>query len=144
MAKPARTAARAVWSKLNLPAAGPVVVLGAPAECGALLAALGDDRLRRALPRSGTVAYALAFATRRAELDARASRLVARAADDAILWFAYPKMTSTRYACDFNRDTGWDTLDAAGFEPVRQVALDADWSALRFRRTAHVRSRPAR
>jgi hypothetical protein len=29
-------------------------------------------------------------------------------------------------------------LRAGGFEPVRQVAIDADWSALRFRRRQHV------
>jgi hypothetical protein len=37
-------------------------------------------------------------------------------------------------ACDFNRDTGWAALGAAGFEPVRMVAIDEDWSAVRFRR----------
>ena len=31
-------------------------------------------------------------------------------------------------------------LGGAGFEPVRQVAIDEDWSALRFRRVAHVKS----
>ena len=29
---------------------------------------------------------------------------------------------------------------AAGFEPVRQVAIDEDWSALRFRRVEHVKT----
>jgi hypothetical protein len=31
-------------------------------------------------------------------------------------------------------------LGAAGFEPVRMVAIDEDWSALRFRRVAHIKS----
>jgi hypothetical protein len=59
---------------------------------------------------------------------------------DAIVWFAYPKGTSKRYTCDFNRDTGWDVLGRLGFEPVRQVALDEDWSALRFRRAEFIQS----
>jgi hypothetical protein len=59
---------------------------------------------------------------------------------------AYPKGSSKAYRCEFNRDTGWQALGAAGFEPVRQVSIDADWSALRFRRVARIASltrRPA-
>jgi hypothetical protein len=39
------------------------------------------------------------------------------------------------------RRTGWQALSDAGFRPVRQVAIDADWSALRFRRKEFVKSR---
>jgi len=45
-----------------------------------------------------------------------------------------------RYQCEFNRDTGWATLGAAGYEPVRQVAIDEDWSALRFRKTEFIKA----
>ena len=48
------------------------------------------------------------------------------------LWFAYPKKSGAR-ASDISRDTGWAPLLEAGLLPVTQVALDADWSALRFR-----------
>ena len=57
---------------------------------------------------------------------------------DPILWFAYPKASSRRYACDFNRDSGWDVLRGLGFDSVRQVAIDEDWSALRFRRVQYI------
>ena len=50
------------------------------------------------------------------------------------------KGSSKRYTCDFNRDTGWHVLGEAGFEPVRQVAIDEDWSALRFRRVEFIKS----
>jgi hypothetical protein len=66
-------------------------------------------------------------------------KLIARkAAGDAVLWFAYPKGTSKRHASEINRDTGWDSLKSADFETVRLVAIDQDWSALRFRRAAYV------
>ena len=48
------------------------------------------------------------------------------------LWFAYPKGSSKKFHCEFNRDTGWSVLRGLGFDTVRQVAIDADWSALRF------------
>jgi hypothetical protein len=59
---------------------------------------------------------------------------------DALLWFAYPKGTSKKYTCDFNRDTGWQIVGDHGFEGVRQVAIDEDWSALRFRRTKFIKT----
>lgn len=49
-----------------------------------------------------------------------------------------PKASFKTYTCQFNRDTGWDGMGAAGSEPVRQVAIDADWSALRFRRAQYI------
>jgi len=52
---------------------------------------------------------------------------------DALLWFCYPKGSSKKYKCDFNRDNGWQALGELGFEPVRMVAIDEDWSALRFK-----------
>jgi hypothetical protein len=50
------------------------------------------------------------------------------------LWFAYPKGTSKKCTCDFNRDDGWDAVRESGFDSVRQIAIDEDSSALRFRR----------
>ena len=40
-----------------------------------------------------------------------------------------------------NRDNGWDILRTAGYETVRAVAIDDDWSALRFRKTECIKSR---
>jgi hypothetical protein len=57
-----------------------------------------------------------------------------------VIWFAYPKGSSKRYSCEFNRDSGWNVIRAAGFESVRMVAIDEDWSALRFRRLEYVKA----
>jgi hypothetical protein len=62
------------------------------------------------------------------------------ALNDAVLWIAYPKGTSKKYRCEFNRDSGWTLLAAAGFEGVRMIAIDDDWSAIRFRRAEFVKS----
>lgn len=71
--------------------------------------------------------------SQRAELHRLSKVLAAKAPGDALLWFAYPKGTSKKYMCDFNRDDGWDVLRKSGFDSVRQIAIDEDWSALRFR-----------
>jgi hypothetical protein len=129
-----------VFRKLNLKDQPEIVVLDAPASFEPELAALQGVTVHRAAPPGRPVRFALAFATTQAELDAAAAALLAGAEGDAVIWFAYPKASSKRYRCDFNRDTGWAALGAAGFEGVRQVAIDEDWSALRFRRVEHIRT----
>jgi hypothetical protein len=123
-----------IFTKLNLKAQREILVLNAPPSFAAVLAGLQGVRIRRRVPRTTPVGFALAFVTRQAEVDALARSLPARAPGDALLWFAYPKGTSKNYRCEFNRDTGWQQLRRAGFDSVRQVAIDADWTALRFRR----------
>jgi hypothetical protein len=130
-----------VFQKLNLTEQAEILVLEAPESFEPALAALEDVRIVRSLGAAREVAFALAFVTRQAELDRVAEALVKKAAGDALLWFAYPKGTSRRYSCDFNRDTGFDVLRRLGFDSVRQVALDEDWSALRFRRAGLIKAR---
>jgi len=126
-----------VFDKLNLKDQAEVVVLQAPLSFEPELAWLSDRRVVRDVHEVGRVRFALAFAYMKAELDALSAALASKAEGDAILWFAYPKRTSKRYKADFDRDHGWEVLRAAGFEPVRQVAIDADWSALLFRSREH-------
>ena len=129
-----------VFRKPNLKDQDPVVVLYAPAEFEAELAALEGRRVVRDVGAVAAVAFALGFARDRTELDPLCAALAAKADGDATLWIAYPKKSSKRYRADFDRDRGWDVFGAAGFEPVRQVAIDEDWSALRFRRVEHVKT----
>jgi hypothetical protein len=86
------------------------------------------------------IAFSLAFVTKQKEVDAIAKTVARKAKGDAIVWFAYPKGTSKKYQCEFNRDNGWTALGAAGFEGVRMVAIDEDWSALRFRRVEFIQT----
>jgi hypothetical protein len=58
--------------------------------------------------------------------------------ENALVWLAYPK-GSTAAGHDVNRDTLSRALEPTGWTPVRQVALDDTWSALRFRPADKVR-----
>lgn len=69
-----------------------------------------------------------------------AEQVAKKAEGDAVVWFAYPKQSSKRYHCEFNRDTGWQALSDAGFEGVRQVSIDDDGSAIRFRRVEFIKA----
>jgi hypothetical protein len=67
------------------------------------------------------------------------TKLASKLAGDAVLWMCYPKKSSKNYHCDFNRDSGWEILGDYELEGVRIVAIDADWSALRFRKVAYIK-----
>jgi hypothetical protein len=130
-----------VFQKLNYRRQSPIRVLNAPPT---LLPVLEEMRplttILTTLTGAKDAPFVLAFATRKAEVDKLAPRIAKAAPGDAVIWIAYPKGTSKNYSCDFNRDNGWDQLGAQGFEPVRQVAIDADWTALRFRRAGFIKT----
>ncbi len=130
-----------LFEKLNLKAHQEIVVLHAPESFEPELAKLPVLTIHRHLESVAQIGFLLAFVTRKSEVDALAGPVASRAQGDATVWFAYPKGTSKKYKCDFNRDNGWDALQAAGFDTVRAVAIDEDWTALRFRRVEYIKSR---
>ena len=65
------------------------------------------------------------------ELRAKVAPAVAAARRDAITYIAYPK--AGQLGTDLNRDSLWTMLQGQGIKPVRQIAIDDVWSALRFR-----------
>jgi hypothetical protein len=128
-----------LFQKLNLKAQTEIVVFNAPPSFERELKKLGQVTVLRDPKKPRSVQFALAFATQQAELDRLSTALADASVGDAVLWFVYPKGTSKRYRCEFNRDTGWHVLRKAGFDTVRQVAIDEDWSALRFRRVEFIK-----
>ena len=130
-----------VFTKLNFKNQPEVYVLNAPdAFLPAVEAIRPLTNVRTSLGKTKEADFLIAFATKKSEVDAFAVQAAAAAAGDAIVWVAYPKGTSKRYRCDFNRDNGFDGFGANGFEPVRMVAIDEDWSALRFRRVEFIKT----
>jgi hypothetical protein len=129
----------AIFRKLNLKGDGAVHVVDAPTSFEPELAEVGaTNPVERSLEGVTDATFAMAFATKQHEVDAFADAVARATEGDAIVWIAYPKGSSKRYTCEFNRDSGWASMGAAGFEPVRQVAIDEDWSALRFRRVEYI------
>ncbi len=127
-----------LFKKLNLGTTQVVHVLNAPASFESELAALDGVQVKRSA--GANLGFALAFVTTLAEVERATAQLTRSAVEDATLWMVYPKATSKKYKCEFNRDAGWASLGHAGYEPVRQVAIDEDWSALRFRRAEHIKT----
>ncbi|MCX6261389.1 MAG: hypothetical protein NTY95_11260 [Bacteroidia bacterium] len=59
---------------------------------------------------------------------------------DGILWFCYPKKSSTKYSSEIDRDHGWKALNDLQFFGIRLVTIDDDWSAMRFRNIKYIKA----
>ena len=92
------------------------------------------------ISKAKQIEFVIVFATKQKEVDKAAEQIAKKAIDDAVIWFCYPKGTSKKYICEFNRDNGWSKLGELGYEPVRAVAIDEDWSALRFRKPENIKT----
>jgi hypothetical protein len=130
-----------VFKKLNFKAQTPILVRGAPASFASELSAMKADTEIHTVPKKGVkYPFVLAFGAMRADLEKAGAEVIGLLEGDAVCWFAYPKGTSTMYKSDVNRDTLWELLGKLGIRAVRQIAIDDDWSALRFRREQYVKS----
>jgi hypothetical protein len=130
-----------VFGKLNLKDHDEIVVLNAPASFEPELASLDGVRIRRSVGEAKVIAFSLAFVTRQKEVAAIAKGVAKKTDGDAIVWFAYPKKSSKRYTSEIGMGTdSWAALGEAGFEPVRMIAIDEDWTAVRFRRAGFIKT----
>ncbi|WP_100629785.1 hypothetical protein [Algoriphagus formosus] len=77
--------------------------------------------------------FLLGFALSEEEIRVLFDQMKPQLREDEIFWIAYPKKSSKRYQVSINRDKGWKALGDQGYEGVRQVSINEDWSALRWR-----------
>ena len=131
----------AIFKKLNYKDQDKIYVVNAPKSFDK---ETDEMQITAALKTSIGVAkeveFFLAFVTKQKEVDDLVKKVAPLIKGDGLLWFAYPKGSSKKYKCEFNRDNGWNELGKQGFEPVRMVAIDEDWSALRFRKAENIKT----
>lgn len=117
--------------KLQLKAGQRLVILNVPEGYQErLTGALTDVVISQ--PGAQPAEAVLLFAGTLAEAERLMSQGIAVVDRDGLLWVAYPK-GSSGVKTDINRDTLWRASESTGWRPVRQVALDEVWSAIRFR-----------
>ncbi|MBN9392515.1 MAG: hypothetical protein J0I20_31060 [Chloroflexi bacterium] len=108
-----------------------VLLLNAPAGYQALLGELPPGVILEETP-FGHYDLVQGFVKSKAEAETLWPGAVEAVRPGGVLWMSYPKKTSS-IKTDINRDSGWESLKAAGWDTVAAVALDDTWSALRFR-----------
>lgn len=131
----------AVFKKLNFKNQKTVVVLNAPQSFEANLDSIRDEAsVLYTWDGLDEIDFVLLFATKQTEIDETIPQIAPLLKGDALVWMCYPKGTSKKYKCDFNRDTGWQIMGNYDLEPVRMVAIDGDWSALRFKNVDNIKT----
>jgi hypothetical protein len=130
-----------IFKKLNFKDQKEILILNYPDSFKSDLEEMESlTKIRKQLRGVEEISFCLIFVMKKQGIDDVVPKIVDLLIDDAVLWFAYPKGTSKKYKCDFNRDTGWEILGEHGYEGVRMVAIDEDWSALRFRKAENIKT----
>ena len=80
-----------------------------------------------------TADVVLLFTPDRASFEAKLPGVVRKMTSAAILWVAYPKLSS-KLAGDLSRDIVHSLASGYGLDTVSQIAIDEDRSALRLKR----------
>ena len=88
---------------------------------------------------SSPLYYSLIFVQKQEELNSWIDTICPLTEGDAQVWFAYPKKSSKNYESEITRDSGWAKIGDYRMEPVKQVAVNEDWSALRFRKLDYIK-----
>ncbi|WP_028295738.1 hypothetical protein [Olivibacter sitiensis] len=129
-----------LFKKLNFKQQKEICILNPPAEFETELNAVKDyAAIKTNIDETNELEFVLAFVKTQTDIDTLTPLIDKKLKGDGIVWYAYPKGTSKKYKAAINRDNGWDILGKADFEPVRQVAIDEDWSALRFRKVEFIK-----
>jgi hypothetical protein len=133
------TEAASILKKLNFKDQGqPVLVINAPKSYGEIKAAFEGEVHQQA--ELEVYDFVQVFGTSNEELQSNAKKAVTYVKEDGLLWLCYPKKSSKVYkGSDCSRDTVTGMLSEEGYEPVRQIAIDDDWSALRFRKPEKIK-----
>jgi hypothetical protein len=122
---------KSVAQKLGLKQGKTLFVSHAPAGLGDMLGATPDGA-RVTETGKGPFPLILLFARDHAAMAKQLPLCKAKLESGGALWLAYAKGTSAK-ATDINRDSIRDYVVTIGFDTVAQIAIDADWSALRLK-----------
>lgn len=131
-----------VAKKLGLNPGMRAFIIAPPAGYLQLLARAADG-LTVSSRAEGKYSFMQIFAARLSELPEFARMLSKHAAPNALVWISYRKLTS-KLAGNLNRDVVREAMSGEGWRAVSIVAIDEDWSALRFRPAGQVGSRVKR
>lgn len=130
-----------IFKKLNFKDQQRIAVLHAPAEFEQAMKEMQElTQLDATINPNHTYEFVLAFVQSEADIEKVIANVHTQLAKDPVFWLAYPKKSSKKYKSTLHRDCGWKQVGALGFESVRQIAINEDWSALRFRDASFIKA----
>jgi hypothetical protein len=134
-----------ILSKLNFKGQQRIAVINAGEKFHLLLGKeLKDVQVDKEIDPRFPYEFMILFVKLVDEVEVLAPKALHNLTSDGVLWFAFPKKRSRKISSDIDRDHGWETIIDRGFDKVRLVAIDDEWSALRFRNVRFIRSNNGR
>lgn len=71
------------------------------------------------------IEFILVFIKNNEDIEKYSEIVLPRVSTNALIWFAFPKNVII--------DDGWEIVQDYQFEPIRQITINNEWSAMRFR-----------
>ena len=127
-----------LFKKLNADNQKNIAIINAPPSFEIEVNQLAGVEICTTLNQQNTLSFMLIFVMKQTKIEQYVPFINALNEPDPLVWFAYPKGTSKKFKSDIHRDKSWDVIKNCGFDTVRIVAIDSDWSALRFRRIERI------
>ncbi|MFC4775925.1 DUF3052 domain-containing protein [Paenibacillus sp. GCM10023252] len=117
-----------------------VLILNAPHSYDDVLQAFQGE-VHKDIRTGANYPLVQVFGTSNEDIQTLARQAASVLAPGGLLWLCYPKKSSKLFKkLDCSRETVGVMLAAEGFEPVRQIAIDEDWSALRFKPVEEIKT----
>ncbi|WP_038527790.1 hypothetical protein [Formosa agariphila] len=129
---------KTIIQKLKFHKHNEILVLNEPDEFSSLVTRL-DCHVISSLIKTSSVSCALLFITSKKELINQMLTLSPKLTDDSVLWIAFPKKTSKAYIVELYNDKAWDEIMDYRLQPIRQIELNDEWNALRFRKIEYIK-----
>jgi hypothetical protein len=119
--------------KLQLKDERNLLIQGLPSSIEKQFVKLAFAKSLTPLLKSRKIDFALVFAVNEQQLGGIVHEVMPALHSESKFWVAYPKIGSKIFTT-LSRDCSWECITGAGYETVRQVALDHVWTAVRFKK----------
>jgi hypothetical protein len=119
--------------KLQLKDEKNLLIQGLPSTVEKQFSKLSFAKNITPLLRVRKIDFALVFAVTQKQLKDILREVLPALNTNAKLWIAYPKLTS-KIVSDLSRDCNWTCAAQFGLVPVRLIAVDHVWSAMKFKK----------
>jgi hypothetical protein len=130
-----------LFKKLNYKLHPQIVCINHPDSFNAELEQMQQEAtIITQIKKTKEIQFVLCFVTTPIQLQQTIDAIAPKLIGDAVVWMCYPKRSSNLYNAELHRDHSWHPLGHYNLEPVSSVAIDEDWSALRFRNVAYIKT----
>lgn len=126
----------ALLKKMGIRTGQHVLIINAPARYQEKTNALPVGIELAPCPQGGYDGAHL-FVQNAIELEELIGKTLASIPYDGLFWLSFPKKNANPQT-DLSREIVWDRLEKFGLQPVAQVSIDENWTAIQFRPIARV------